>query len=125
MTFTTEEQILCEAFNARLETPTDGCAHALFPEITGSDVAMSLIDQTMDSIVENYQKAGAMVAAGVLDNADALGRVAETIDHALVIAVAFGYALGQASAADALAVDVPDDIAALFSEPEDNGPEAA
>jgi hypothetical protein len=124
MTFTTEEMILCEAFNARLETTTDGCAHALFPEVTGSDAAMSLIDQTMDTIAENYQQAGALVAVGAMDNADALARVAETIDHALVIALAFGYALGQASAADALAVDVPDDIAALFS-PEDNGPEAA
>jgi hypothetical protein len=97
MTFTTEERMLCEAFNARLETETDGCAHALFPEVTGSEAAMSLIDQTMETIVENYNQAGRSWWPVLLSTRRPLfSRVAETIDHALVIAVAFGYALGAA-----------------------------
>lgn len=117
MTTLDTDVTLAEAFNARLDG--DGCAHALFPEIADNPVAAGLIDECMSAIVGNYSQAGAMVQAGMVDTATALDKVAETINHALVIATAFGYALGQSHAADTVSgFDVPEDASSLLSDEE-------
>src|SRR5689334_19343682 len=97
MTTTTNEAVLA-GFQARLDDAehTSDCAHFVFPEVSTNETAQGVCDVIYAEIVSAYDMGGALVAAGVVSPEQATATVAHVAEHALVIAMAFGIALGRA-----------------------------